>query len=83
MSKVTWNKMTPATRRWPSKKFSREAQMEQRALWGQERGRRAFAKLKAAGIEWIEMDSKPFYDATAPARAKELHDLIKRINDVK
>ena len=43
------------------------------------------AKLKAAGIEWIAIDNKPFYDATAPVRAKygaPYTDLIKRINDV-
>ena len=84
MSKVTWDKMTPADQALV-KKFSREAQMEQRALWDKSVADYS-AKLKAAGIEWIEMDSKPFYDATAPVRAKygaDYTDLIKRINDVK
>ena len=42
------------------------------------------AKLKAAGIEWIEVDKKPFYEATAPVRAKygaQYADLMKRIAD--
>ncbi len=84
MSKVTWDKMTPADQALV-KKFSREAQMEQRAMWDKSVADYS-AKLKAAGIEWIEMDNKPFYDATAPVRAKygaDYADLIKRINDVK
>ena len=43
------------------------------------------AKLKAAGVEFIDIDNKPFYDATAPVRAKygaQFADLMKRIADV-
>ncbi len=83
MSKVTWDKMTPADHEL-LKKFSREAQLEQRALWDKSVAEYT-TRLKAAGIEWIEMDKKPFYDATAPVRAKygaDYADLIKRINDV-
>ena len=50
-------------------KFSREAQMEQRALWDKSVAEYT-QKLKAAGIEFINTDTKPFYDATAPVRAK-------------
>ena len=63
----------------------REAQLEQRALWDKSVAEYS-AKLKAAGVEWIEIDTKPFYDATAPVRAKygaNYTDLIKRINEVK
>ncbi|MDH5539115.1 MAG: TRAP transporter substrate-binding protein [Rhizobacter sp.] len=84
MSKVTWDKLTPADQALV-KKFSREAQMEQRALWDVSVADYT-AKLKAAGIEFIAIDNKPFYDATAPVRAKygaPYTDLIKRINDVK
>jgi tripartite ATP-independent transporter DctP family solute receptor len=84
MSKVTWDKMTPADQALV-KKFSREAQLEQRALWDKSVADYS-AKLKAAGIEWIEIDNKPFYDATEPVRAKygaAYADLIKRINAVK
>ena len=84
MSKVTWDKMTPADQALV-KKFSREAQLEQRVLWDKSVADYS-AKLKAAGIEWIEIDNKPFYDATAPVRAKygaDYADLIKRINDTK
>ena len=40
------------------------------------------AKLKAYGIQFVTLDKKPFYDATAPIRAKygaQYADLIKRI----
>ncbi len=84
MSKVAWDKLTPADQALV-KKFAREAQMEQRVLWD-----KAVAdytvKLKAEGVEFIEMDSKPFFDATAPVRAKygaNFADLMKRIEAVK
>ena len=44
------------------------------------------AKLKAAGVEFIHVDIKAFYDATAPVRAKygaNYADLMKRIEAVK
>ena len=84
MSKVTWDKMTPDEQALV-KKFAREAQLEQRALWDKSVAEYT-AKLKAAGIEWIEIDTKPFYDATAPVRAKygaQYADLMKRIADTK
>jgi len=84
MSRVTWDKMTPADQALV-KKFSREAQLEQRALWDKSVADYS-AKLKAAGVEWIEIDNKPFFDATAPVRAKygaAYADLIKRISDTK
>jgi tripartite ATP-independent transporter DctP family solute receptor len=84
MSKVTWEKLTPADQALV-KKFSREAQMEQRALWDKSVAEYT-TKLKAAGVEFIEIDNKPFYDATAPVRAKygvAYADLIKRIEAVK
>ena len=43
-------------------------------------------KLKAAGVEFIKIDNKVFYDATAPVRAKygaQYGELIKRIEAVK
>jgi TRAP-type C4-dicarboxylate transport system substrate-binding protein len=84
MSKVTWDKLSPADQALV-KKFSREAQMEQRVLWDKSVAEYT-AKLKAAGVEFIEIDNKPFYDATAPVRAKygaPYADLIKRIEAVK
>lgn len=84
MSKVTWNKLSPEEQAL-FKKFGREAQMEERELWAKAEAE-ADTKLKAAGVEYIEIDKKPFYDATAPIRAKygeKYADLIKRIEEVK
>jgi tripartite ATP-independent transporter DctP family solute receptor len=84
MSKVTWDKLTPADQALV-KKLSREAQLEQRVLWDKSVEDYS-AKLKAAGVEFINVDQKPFFDATAPVRAKygeKLADLMKRIEAVK
>lgn len=84
MSKVSWDKLSPADQA-AVKKAAREAQLEQRALWD-----KAVAdytgKLKAEGVEFIEMDNKAFFTATAPVRAKygaNFADLMKRIEAVK
>ncbi len=84
MSKVAWDKMTPDERAL-MKKLAREAQMEQRVLWDKSVADYS-AKLKAAGVEFIEVEQKPFYDATAGVREKygaPYKDLMKRIADVK
>ena len=84
MSRIAWDKLTP-DEQGLMKKFSREAQMEQRVLWDKSVADYT-AKLKAAGVEFIEVDQKLFYDATAPVRAKygaDYADLIKRIEAVK
>ena len=84
MSRAAWDKLSPADQAL-FRKAGREAQMEQRALWDTYTVD-AVAKLKAAGVEFIEMDSKPFYDATAPVRAKygaPFAELMKRIDAVK
>jgi tripartite ATP-independent transporter DctP family solute receptor len=84
MSKVTYDKLTPAEQAL-AKKFGREAQMEQRVLW--DKSVIEFTgKLKAAGVEFIDVDQKPFFDATAPVRAKygaPYADLMARIAAVK
>ena len=84
MSKVTWDKLS-AEDQALFKKLGREAQMEQRELWNKSVAE-STDKLKAAGVEFIEVDNKPFYDATAPVRAKygeKYADLIKHIEAVK
>jgi len=84
MSKVTWDKLTPADQALV-KKLAREAQLEQRALWDKS-VEEYTAKLKAAGVEFINIDNKPFYDATEPVRQKygaKHADLMKRIAAVK
>lgn len=84
MSKVAWDKLSAADQALV-KKLSREAQLEQRVLWDKS-VEDYTAKLKAAGVEFINVDQKPFFDATAPVRAKygeKLADLMKRIEAVK
>ncbi len=84
VSKVTWDKLSKDDQAL-LKKFGREAQLEQRALWDKS-VEDYTAKLKAAGVEFITVDNKAFYDATAPVRAKygaNYADLMKRIEAVK
>jgi tripartite ATP-independent transporter DctP family solute receptor len=84
MSKVAWDKLSDADKALV-KKFSREAQMEQRALWDKSVAEYT-GKLKAAGIEFVPVNQKLFFDATAPVRVKygaQLADLMKRVADVK
>ncbi|HCN45166.1 MAG TPA: C4-dicarboxylate ABC transporter [Pseudomonas sp.] len=83
MSKTTWNKLTP-DQQTLVKKVAREAQFEERALWDA-KSAASEEKLKAAGVEFIIVDKKPFYDATAPVREKygaQYADLMKRIDAV-
>ena len=83
MSRATWDKLTPADQALV-KKVAREAQMEQRVLWDQATADYT-AKLKAEGVEFITIDNKPFYDATAPVRTKygaPYAALMKRIEAV-
>jgi len=83
MSKVTWDKLSKDDQAL-IKKMAREAQMEQRQLWDKS-VEEYTAKLKAAGVEFIQVDTKPFYEATAPVRAKygaKFQDLMQRISAV-
>ena len=84
MSKVTWDKLS-ADDKTLVKKLAREAQMEQRVLWDKSVAEYT-AKLKAAGVEFVPVDQKVFFDATAPVRAKygvKFADLMKRIDATK
>ena len=84
MSKVAWDKMSRDDQANMTK-FAREAQMEQRALWDKSVAEYS-AKLQAAGVQFKSVDKKPFYDATAPVRAKygsQYAELIKRIEAVR
>ena len=67
------------------KKLSREAQAEQRDLWDRMVAE-SVQKLKASGVEFVEVDKKAFYDATRPVRDKygaKWAALIKRIEDTR
>ena len=83
MSKVSWDKLSKDDQALV-KKTAREAQFEQRSLWDKSVADYT-GKLKAAGVDFIEIDNKPFYDATAAVRSKygaAYTDLIKRIEAV-
>ncbi|MBA1272198.1 TRAP transporter substrate-binding protein [Stutzerimonas azotifigens] len=83
ISKATWNKLTPEQQEIV-KKYAKEAQFEERRLWD-EKSAASETKLKEAGVEFIEVDKKPFFDATAPIREKygaPYAELIKRIEAV-
>ena len=83
-SRVSWDKLSKADQDL-IRKSSREAQSEQRDLWDKMVGE-SEAKLKAAGVQFVKVDKKAFYDATKPVREKygaKHAALIKRIEDTK
>lgn len=83
MSKTRWDKLTPEEQAL-IKKEARAAQFEERKLWDQTVADYT-SKLKAAGVEFIDIDTKPFVKDTEPVRekyGKDYADLIKRINAV-
>jgi len=83
-SKISWDKLSKADQGL-IRKLSREAQLEQRKLWDAMVAD-SVAKLKAGGVQFVEVDKKVFYDATKPVRDKygSKHTaLIKRIEDTK
>ncbi len=83
-SKKTWEGLSKADQDL-LKKVSREAQLEQRALWDAYTVE-AETKLKAAGIKFVPADKAAFYKATQPVRDKygaKYAALLKRIEDTK
>jgi tripartite ATP-independent transporter DctP family solute receptor len=65
------------------RKFSREAQFEQRALWDKMVAESEI-KLKAAGVQFVQADKAAFYKATQPVRDKygaKYAALLKRIEE--
>src|SRR5918992_1409492 len=83
-SKVSWDKLQKSDQDLILK-LSREAQMEQRGLWDK-MVKESEEKLKAAGMQFVQVDKKAFYEATQPVRDKygaKYATLIKRIQDTK
>jgi len=83
MSKITWEKLSP-DQQVLVKKAAKAAQAQERTLWDA-KSASSEEKLKAAGVEFITVDKKPFYEATASVREKygaPYADLIKRIEAV-
>ncbi len=83
-SRVGWDKLSPEDQGL-IKKLAREAQLDERVLW-QAKEADAMARMKAAGIEIIEVkDKKPFQDAVKPVWDKygtKYTELIKQIQAV-
>jgi tripartite ATP-independent transporter DctP family solute receptor len=67
-SKRTWDTLSKDDQAM-LKKFSREAQMEQRELWDA-MVRDAETKLKGYGVQFVKADKEAFYKATQPIRDK-------------
>jgi tripartite ATP-independent transporter DctP family solute receptor len=84
MSKKTWDGLSKGDQELV-RKFSREAQLEERKLW-QDYETQAMAKAKAAGIQIIDVaDKTAFQAAVKPVWDKygpRFADIIKRIQDV-
>ena len=83
-SKVSWDKLSKADQDL-IRKLSREAQMEQRGLWDK-MTKESEDKLKAAGVQFVNVDKDAFYKATQPVRDKygaKYAALIKRIQETK
>lgn len=83
-SKRTWDTLSKEDQAL-IRKVSREAQIEQRALWDKMVGE-SEVKLKAAGVKFVEADKPAFYKATQPIRDKygtKYAVLLKRIEETK
>jgi tripartite ATP-independent transporter DctP family solute receptor len=83
-SRRTWDGLSKADQDL-LRKLSREAQMEQRQLWDTYTTE-AEAKLKAAGVQFVNADKAAFYKATQPIRDKygaKYAALLQRIQDTK
>jgi tripartite ATP-independent transporter DctP family solute receptor len=83
-SKRTWEQLSKEDQALV-RKFSREAQLEQRQLWDAYVGE-AETKLKAAGVQFLPADKAAFYKATQPVRDKygsKYAAILKRIEDTK
>jgi TRAP-type C4-dicarboxylate transport system substrate-binding protein len=86
-SKKIWDTLSPQEQA-DLKKFSREAQMEERQLWNVYE-KQAMDKAKAAGIQIVTLsaaDKKQMQDAVKPVWDKygpKYADMVKRIQEVK
>ena len=83
-SKRTWETLSREDQALV-KKFAREAQMEERALWD-EKTSKATDELKAKGLQFVPADKPAFYKATQPIRDKygsKYAALLRRIEDTK
>jgi tripartite ATP-independent transporter DctP family solute receptor len=83
-SKVSWDKLGKDDQAL-LRKYSREAQFEQRKLWD-EKTAKATEELKAKGVQFVPADKEAFFKATQPVRDKygaKYSALLQRILDTK
>jgi tripartite ATP-independent transporter DctP family solute receptor len=83
-SKVSWDKLGKDDQAL-LRKYSREAQFEQRKLWD-EKTAKATEELKAKGVQFVPADKQAFFKATQPVRDKygaKYSALLQRILDTK
>jgi TRAP-type C4-dicarboxylate transport system substrate-binding protein len=84
LSRKTWDSFSKDDQALV-KKFSREAQLDERELWNQYEAS-ALDKAKAAGNEIIAIaDKKPFQDAVKPVWDKygpRFAEMVKRVQAV-
>jgi tripartite ATP-independent transporter DctP family solute receptor len=83
-SKVSWDRLGKEDQAL-IRKFSREAQFEQRQLWD-EKTAKATDELKAKGVQFVQADKQAFFKATQPVRDKygaKYATLMKRILETK
>jgi TRAP-type C4-dicarboxylate transport system substrate-binding protein len=83
-SKRTWEALPKADQDM-LRRFAREAQLEERALWD-DKTSKAADELKAKGVRFVPADKAAFYKATQPIRDKygaKYGALVKRIEDTK
>lgn len=83
-SKPKWDKLKKEDQQLILK-LAKEAQIEQRALW-ETYNAKSLETMKANGVQFHDIDTKAYYDATQSVRdkyGKDHQDLIKKIQDVK
>ena len=83
-SKAKWDKLKKEDQELILK-LAKEAQDEQRELW-KTYNEKSLEAMKAGGVQFHEIDTAPFYQATQSVRdkyGKDHQDLINRIQDVK
>ncbi|HEY4469454.1 MAG TPA: TRAP transporter substrate-binding protein [Klebsiella sp.] len=83
-SKPKWDKLKKEDQELILK-LAKEAQIEQRELW-EAYNKKSLETMKAGGVQFHDIDTSYFYQATQSVRdkyGKDHQDLIKRIQDVK
>ena len=83
-SKPKWDKLKKEDQELILR-LAKEAQAEQRTLW-EAYNEKSLETMKANGVQFHNIDTEYFYNATQPVRdkyGKDHQDLIKKIQDLK